>query len=325
MAQWIETDEVWRRNQKMHQTEAIRLLANLLLLALLAGLPSRTCAADIQHQKCFVNSIGAKLVRVPSGSFLKGSSFSEQTRDSWEGQPRRTTISKSFFLAETETTQSQFAKIMSYNPSRFVSSCRPVENVSWKEAIKFCELLTRLEQDKKRITSNQKYSLPTEAQWEFACRAGSSTQFSTGKELPQKSSKFDYFGASRKVLGFSSHIIDRKRAAYYLEQKYGARAVSMLRHYWVGTAKVASYEPNSFGLFDMHGNVWEWCLDRYEAVPNTNDNSASIHHADSGLLRCIKGGSWDNYDFDCRSAKRRFFDSNYKCDNIGFRFVLVEE
>ncbi len=175
-------------------------------------------------QKQIVNSIGMKLALIPAGTFLMGSPDSELGRCPDEGPQHEVTISRPFYLSIHPVTQREYQTVMGVNPACFMANLfkrnpgHPVEQVSWDEAVDFCQRLSSLAAEKH---AGRVYRLPTEAEWEYACRAGTTTPFHFGTSLFSIQANIDY---------------NRNR-----------------------TTKVGSYPPNAWGLYDMHGNVWEWC------------------------------------------------------------------
>ena len=211
-------------------------LSSLFILGMIQ-LSSQTYA---QSPKEIVNSIGMKLVLIPKGTFTMGSPESEQYRFELEAQ-HEVTISKDYYLGLTEVTQGQYEKVMGTNPSYFrgnkvqgESSNHPVEEVSWEDAVEFCKKLSELPEEKK---AGRVYRLPTEAEWEYACRAGSKTAYSFGAD---SKSLVDY-AWFRENSGYQTHPVGEKKA-------------------------------NAWGLYDMHGNVWEWCSDWYGEYPKGTVN-----------------------------------------------------
>jgi formylglycine-generating enzyme required for sulfatase activity len=281
--------------------------------------------------KVVVNSVGMKLVRIPRGKFLMGSPEKEQEdafaalgKDAAKLRPDRfrgerpqheVEISQPYWLGMHEVTQRQFQAVMGYNPSFFSADGKgkpgakyqpvkpadgkdkvkgldtadfPVEMVSWNEAVGFCEKLSDLEAEKK---AGRAYRLPTEAQWEHACRARTKTPFHVGSALSTEKANFGSDGKEKGALG--------------------------------RTCKVGSYAPNAFGLFDMHGNVMEWCADLsnpeyYARSPRLDPPGSSV-----GAQRAIRGGSWARTWSYCRSAARFGALPGRYANGIGFRVVLV--
>jgi formylglycine-generating enzyme required for sulfatase activity len=277
------------------------------------------------------NSVGMTLVRIEPGKFTMGSSQKEQAeafaalgkdgpkrrpgryRD--EGPQHEVEISQPYWLGMHEVTQKQFKEVMGYNPSFFSSdgtarrgvrysrnkpadgkekvkgldtSDFPVENVSWNEAVGFCEKLSALPAEKK---AGRSYRLPTEAQWEHACRAGTKTPFHVGSTLSTDKANFGFAMKENGALG--------------------------------RTCKVGSYAPNAFGLFDMHGNVFEWCADLcnpeyYARSPRLDPPGSS-----TGEARVPRGGSWLAGWPDVRSARRGYALPGNTANHVGFRVVLV--
>jgi formylglycine-generating enzyme required for sulfatase activity len=230
------------------------------------------------------NSIGMKFVAVPAGAYMMGSPERETGRDNDEGQ-HRVRIRKPFYLQATEVTQGQWKRVMGSNPAEFKNcgdDC-PVENVSWNEAQEFVEQLNDLEQ-----TSN--YRLPTEAEWEYACRAGTTTEFNTGgciyTDQANYNGEYPIHGCLR-----DEH---RKK-----------------------TVRVGSFRPNLWGLYDMHGNVWEWCQDWYGAYPG--DRVVDPKGPSTGKERVLRGGSWTSHGQYVRSANRNEEPPGYRRSNSGFR------
>ena len=227
--------------------------------------------------KRITNSIGMAFVRIPAGSFTMGSN----NGDSYEKPVHRVTISRSFYMQTTEVTQAQWKSVMGNNPSRFKGDNLPVERVSWNDAQEFIKRLNRKE-------GASKYRLPTEAEWEYAARAGGTGAYCFGN--------------------------DRGRLGEYAW--YSSNSGNETHH--VGTKK-----PNGWGLYDMHGNVWEWVQDwfgkgYYSSSPNTDPRGPS-----SGTTRVNRGGSWDLGARCCRSAFRNGYGPGLTNDDLGFRVARV--
>ncbi len=232
--------------------------------------------SETSPPKKFTNSSGMEFLLIPAGSFTMGSS----TDDKNEKPPHDVKIPQSFYLQTTEVTQGQWRKVMGDNPSEFKQcgdDC-PVESVSWEDAKRFIEKLNQGE-------NTRDYRLPSEAEWEYACRAGTTTDFSFGDD-PRKLGEYAWYDGNSN---------DK-------------------------THRVAAQKPNSWGLYDMHGNVWEWVEDDYH-------NSYSRAPADGrawvdnprGSRRVVRGGSWSNVAQVCRSAFRGYGAPDYRLDNLGFR------
>lgn len=227
-----------------------------------------------------------ELVRIPAGSFVMSSSQGEDGHRDNENQVR-ITISKPFYLGKYEVTQAQWQAVMGNNPSKFKGNKLPVENVSWNDAMAFCAKLTERERAAKRIPENMKYTLPTEAQWEYACRAETKTRFCTGNSDENLS-----------------------RAAWWRGNANGS------------THPIAEKTPNAWGLYDMHGNVWEWCADWYGQ--NLRDGTDPAGAA-SGSLRVVRGGAWDCSAVFCRSAVRSGYSPDFRGVFLGVRIACVTE
>ncbi|MHB8971759.1 MAG: formylglycine-generating enzyme family protein [Pirellulaceae bacterium] len=228
------------------------------------------------------NSIGMTLVLIPSGEFQMGSPGTEVGRDDDE-QAHRVRITKSFHLAVHEVTQSQYESVMAVNPSHFKGPQHPVATVSWDNAVEFCDKLSALPEEK---AAGRSYCLPTEAEWEYACRAGSTTQFS--------------FGDDAAELGNHAWFKDNSAAT---------------------THPVGEKRPNAWGLYDMHGNVLEWCADwfgEYSASPADDPTGPS-----TGTDRVTRGGSWDYAASLCRAADRDKRLPGVRNLGLGFRVAAV--
>ncbi|WP_375506991.1 SUMF1/EgtB/PvdO family nonheme iron enzyme [uncultured Nostoc sp.] len=235
------------------------------------------------------NGITLDMVEILAGSFKMGSPPAENGRTKAE-EPQHTVNVPAFVIGKFQVTQEQYNQIMGSNPSKFPTAKRPVERVSWNDAVNFCEKLSE--------KTKRKYRLPSEAEWEYACRAGTTTSF--------------HFGET----------ITTELANYNGNYTYASEPKGKFRR---GTTEVKSFPPNAFGLYDMHGNVWEWCQDTwhdsYKGAPS--DGSAWIDNASQ--YQVLRGGSWISDPKNCRSASRNF---NYGAErdyvnNVGFRVVCA--
>jgi len=243
---------------------------------------SRTSSAS---DKTFTNSLGMKFVRIPAGSFMMGSPSGEPGHESDETQ-HRVSISNSFYMQTTEVTQGQWKAVMGSNPSKFTDcgdNC-PVENVSWDDVQGFIKKL------------NQKgegtYRLPTEAEWEYAARAGTTTPFSFGDCLAADQANYDG----------NNPLSGCPKGAY--RQK---------------TVRVGSFAPNAWGLYDMHGNVWEWCADWKGDYPSGDVTDPT--GPSSSSYRVLRGGGWYDVAWVCRPASRDYYSPGGRDDSYGFRLV----
>ncbi len=233
-----------------------------------------------------VNGVAIEMVQVPGGTFMMGSPKTEKGRSSDEGPEHKVTI-KSFYMSKYPITQAQWEAVMGNNPSHFKGQNRPVETISWDDAVKFFQRLSEL--------TGKEYHLPSEAQWEYGCRAGDSTKppFHVGKTITTDLANYngDYIYASEP------------KGVYRKE-----------------TTDVGSFPPNAFGLYDMHGNVWEWCADvwhkNYQGAPT--DGSA-WQEVKEGGGRLLRGGSFGNDPNYCRTAYRVRNSSDYRYGRIGVR------
>ena len=251
------------------------------------------------------NGLQMKLCWCPAGSFTMGSPPTEPDRDDDENQVS-VRLSQGFWLGKYEVTQADWRAVMGSNPSFFSStgggssSVRgmattrfPVETVTWFEASEFCRKLTEQEHQAGRLPADWEYRLPTEAQWEYACRAGTVTATAFGDKLSSRQANFD-----------GNHPYNGAQTGPYLTR----------------TTEVGSYAANAWGLHDMHGNVWEWCRDWYQSsLPGGTDPEASSGATD----RVLRGGGWDDYGRFCRSALRSRIDPGWRNLDYGFRLAVV--
>ena len=245
-----------------------------------------------------------RMMQIPAGTFLMGSPEDELERQEREGPQNEVTLSR-FFMGKYPITQAQWRAVaalpqvereLKADPSHFKGDLHPVESVSWYDAVEFCDRLT--------ILTDRQYRLPTEAEWEYACRAGTTTPFHFGKTITTELA--NYRGTDNESMKWSGSYGDGPKGEYRKE-----------------TTPVNQFEgANAFGLCDMHGNVWEWCQDywhdSYEGVPT--DGSAWIEGGNSER-RILRGGSWDLNPWSCRSACRHDFEPGIDVNNIGFRVV----
>jgi formylglycine-generating enzyme required for sulfatase activity len=248
--------------------------------------------------KTLTNSVGVRFRLIEPGIFMMGSPPSEAGRRDNEGPAHEVKISKGFYIGIYPITQAQYEAVLGKNPSRFTLTLggganHPVENVSWDDAVLFCERLSGSVEERKE---GRTYRLPTEAEWEYACRSGTTTPF--------------FFGSA---MSSADGSLDGKNP--YGDAPRGASATR--------TSAVGSYRANHFGLFDMHGNVWEWCQDYYGADYYVSSPRTDPQGPSEGEYRVLRGGSWRNQAVTCRSAYRNALPSNQKQPYIGFRVVVM--
>ena len=238
------------------------------------------------------NSIGMMFVRVPPGTFMMGSSDKELGHRDHEGPPHDVKLTRPYFLGVFPVTQSQYEKVMAKNPSKFNRSHgggpdHPVEHMTFKEAEAFC---IRLGQMPEEEVHNRTYRLPTEAEWEYGCRAGTTSAFHCGEKLNPKDALCATTGG-----------------------KYGGKT----------TAPVGGFPSNIFGLHDMHGNVFEWTHDWYEEYYYFESPNEDPPGPGRGVLKVIRGGCYSVVPSDCRSAARRPQAPDTPSETLGFRVVMM--
>ncbi|MDX6576107.1 MAG: hypothetical protein QOE96_2060 [Blastocatellia bacterium] len=217
-----------------------------------------------------INGVQLQMVYAPGGTFLMGSPLSETGRDNDEGPQGNATV-PNFYMSKYEVTQAQYRAVIGTNPASFKGDDLPVDSVSWNDAVEFCRKLSR--------TSGREYRLPTEAEWEYASRAGTTGPYAGNPD-----------------------------ALTWYDANSGSR-----------THPVGQKQPNGFGLYDMNGNVWEWCQSKYKPYPyNATDGREDLQGTE---VRVLRGGSWESSAKSCRSAYRRRVIPDVR--SIGFRIVLA--
>jgi formylglycine-generating enzyme required for sulfatase activity len=245
------------------------------------------------------------MMQIPAGRFVMGApEGEEESRDN--ERPQHEVSVAGFFMGRYPVTQGQWRAVAGYEqierelksePSRFKGDNRPVEQVSWDEAVEFCRRLS--------VKSGREYRLPSEAEWEYACRAGTTTPFHFGETLDAEIANYD---AQSENEGWKPVYGAGKKGEYREE-----------------TTEVGQFPGNEWGLQDMHGNVWEWCEDdwhnSYEGAPT--DGSAWLEENRTETDRLLRGGSWLVNPRDCRSAFRGYFSRGNRGGNLGFRVLCV--
>jgi formylglycine-generating enzyme required for sulfatase activity len=234
-------------------------------------------------EKTHINSIGMEFVLIPAGSFMMGSPDNYKYADSDEKPQHKVTISKSFYLGTYEVTQAQWEAVMGSNPSLFKGRSNPVENVPWEDAQEFIKRLNAKE-------GHSRYRLPTEAEWEYAARAGSTGVYCFGDDADQ-------------LGGYAWYKDNSGKATHPVGQK----------------------QSNAWGLYDMHGNVWEWVEDWYDDEYYSRSPGTDPKGPSSGSYRALRGGGCLLRAWYCRSAYRNSPTPGYRHDFIGFRLVLSPE
>jgi formylglycine-generating enzyme required for sulfatase activity len=238
--------------------------------------------------EAFTNSLAMKFVLIPAGSYMMGSPASEPERDDDERR-HRVSISKAFYMQTTEVTQKQWREVMGGNPSQFKNcgdDC-PVEMVSWYDVQSFIRNLNERE-------GTDKYRLPTEAEWEYACRAGTNTPFFFGECLSTNEANYD---GNYPMPGCPEGIYRKK------------------------PIPVCNFPANAWGLYDMHGNEFEWCQDWYGPYPL--DGVTDPTGPSSGEKRVLRGGSWDGLVGHTRCANRHGYYPDRRNNSYGFRVAMT--
>jgi formylglycine-generating enzyme required for sulfatase activity len=252
-----------------------------------------TFAGTKAGQRAYDNCLSTELVWIAPGKFLMGSPKSEiGPAEALHQVP--VTLTQGYWLGRYEVTQLEWQTLMHTTPWQGKENVKegddyPVTFVSWDEAQKYCAKLTETERQAGRLPAGWKYMLPTEAQWEYACRAGTTTRFSFGNKVAD--------------LGDDAWFVDN-----------AANGGAGNPHY------VGKKKANPWGLSDMHGNVWEWCRDRFvKQLPGGTDPEVSV----GASLRAMRGGAWSNSAGVCRSAHRDGHAPDFRDDDLGFRVAAV--
>lgn len=311
----IELADAWMKlaeegKDRPHRSALLRRAYHWYMAALpqLEGLTRARIQNQVQELakefgQAITNSLGMKLAMIPAGSFLMGSPATEPGRGFDEGPQHEVRITRPFHMGIHEVTLGQFRAFVDAtkyrtdpekrgtgegwkNPGWNADEDHPVVNVSWNDAVAFCKWLSAKE--------GKKYRLPTEAEWEYACRAGTKTATHYGDSLSSTQANFD-----------GNQPYNNANAGPYLRRG----------------SKVGSYPANAFGLHDMHGNAWEWCQDFYQPKYYESSPRDDPQGPAAGSSHPIRGGGWFRVGTDCRAAKREAYPPNLNWNNTGFRVV----
>ena len=273
------------------RSRRIGYLQSLLLLACL--LSFQPAMATDAPEKTRANAIGMAFVLIPAGTFTMGSPLEEASRGVSEIQ-HSVTITRPFYIQTTEVTVDQWRAVMG---RRFFAKKKgagnmPVTKVSWHDCKKFIHKLNQM--------AGERYALPTEAQWEYAARAGSTTAYFWGNTIDCTRAMF-----ANNPMKYDDCVSENQSAG--LDAKW--------------PAPVMHYPPNAWGVFDMHGNVWEWCEDLYDRYDTVSVVDPKV--TDSGKDRVRRGGSWYGPGYSCRSANRAYGHPMSRLQNTGFRLIML--
>ena len=238
--------------------------------------------------------VAMDFVLIPAGEFVMGSPTNEYGRDSDEGPTRRVRITKMFYMAACEVTQEQYEAVMSSNPSQFRGSRLPVEETTWNDAMEFCRKFSAL--------TGREIRLPTEAEWEYACRAGSDGVYSWGDSFRLGICSAENDPGTNE----DNNVPIFREMGLPIDQ----------------TVPVASFDPNAWGLYDMHGNVWEWVSDHY-ADPYSNTDTVDPQGPSRGPEYANRGGSWWDSPQMIRAANRDGDAANDSYHVLGFRVAIT--
>jgi sulfatase modifying factor 1 len=300
----------------------------------------------IRSRETYTNSVGMVMVRLPAREFVMGSTPEERdwgvrhgAQPGWvrnEAEAHVTAIEQPFWIGETEVTVKQFSRFIEAtgyrtcaengalpltwdparqewakqegrswrNPGLAQTNHSPASCIAWPDAKAFCAWLNRQEKNGKLIPKDHYYRLPSEREWEYACRAGARTRFSWGEEA--------------KDARYYANIVDHTPLP---DGQHWAIEHAPWEDGFALVAPVARFRPNAFGLYDMHGNLWEWCEnDAFKLLSNTTEDGRPITPR-----KVLRGGSWDNSAGNLRCAVRRDALPDFSSSTTGFRVVLVKE
>jgi formylglycine-generating enzyme required for sulfatase activity len=249
----------------------------------IVGRETRTAAQVVERLD---GGVALEMVVIPGGAFLMGSRAGQGYDDE---RPQHSVRVRPFLIGKVPVTQEQWLAVMGrLPPCRCPGARRPVDRVSWDDARTFCARLAK--------RTGQPYRLPAEAEWEYACRAGTATPFYTGE------------------------TITTDLANYVGEHTYRAEPGGVYRH---EATNVGSFPPNAFGLYDMHGNVWEWCADAWHDDYTSAPPDGSVWAGRAGSPRVLRGGRWHDPPGLCRSAARLSAPAHEGEDFYGFRVACA--
>jgi formylglycine-generating enzyme required for sulfatase activity len=301
-----DEDPIRRRSEgKFPVGPVLVLLGGLFVVAVLGYAIYRVFVnQEPAHPDPFTNTFGMKMVRLEGGTFHMGSPDGEPGRRADEGPVREVTLRGPFFMSATEVTNGQFLKVMGVNPSRGAkmanrSEAMPVDSVTWDEANEFCRKLTERERGQPWMRKGWEYRLPTEAEWEYAARAGTDGPSAFGERL-----------------AFGTQAVFRSTGDDPVEGGEPGKSLPFAQE----TGKV---EVNKFGLYDMHGNVAEWCSDWYRSEAYKDAAKENPTGPTEGDKRVIRGGSFRDPASAARSAAREGLRPTERRDTVGFRVVYA--
>lgn len=277
---------------------ALFLFAGILIVAAifypgLKGLPADSENSS-QNPEIYTNSIGMEFVQIPAGEFMMGSLPDEEGRNDNEGPVHKVTIEKPYYLGKYEVTQEQWNAVMGSNPSCLKGDELPVENVSWNDVQEFAKKLNEMEE-------TDKYRLPSEAEWEYACRAGTTSSY--------------FFGDNASKLGdyaWYNGFITSDEWNQNLEEILSNGSIR----------QVGQKEPNPWGLYDMYGNVWEYCQDKYHSDYNGAPSNGTALEDETSSMYVSRGSCWSDSAENCRSARRGSDFPDNRNNILGFRLLM---
>ncbi|WP_440954009.1 formylglycine-generating enzyme family protein [Methanosarcina sp. Mfa9] len=271
-----------------------QIFSTVLIMLLFCGVLGCTGTGETDETESdYTNSIGMEFMKIPAGEFMMGSPSDEEGRCDNEGPVHKVTIEESYYLGKYEVTQEQWREVMGSNPSYFKGDDLPVEKVSWNDVQEFIEKLNEME-------GTDEYRLSSEAEWEYACRAGTTTRYYFGDD-DSKLKDYAWYGGYATCEEWKKYIDKIMREGR--------------------THPVGQMKPNPWGLYDMHGNVWEWCQDKWHDDYDGAPSDGSAWEDGSSSVRVNRGGGWFDYVDVCRSASRGGNDPGNRNGALGFRVL----
>lgn len=281
-----------------------KIISSLIIMLLFCGvlgcIETKKSVDDTEYvnssefESNYTNSIGMKFMKIPAGEFMMGSTSDEDKRDDDEGPVHKVTIKEPFYLGKFEVTQEQWREVMGNDPSSL--NCKgdnlPVDSVYWSDAQEFIKKLNEKE-------GTDKYRLPSEAEWEYACRAGTTTPYCCG----------DYLWVESFDDDLGDNVVIHTYYGWYAANSDGR------------TIPVGQMKPNPWDLYDMHGNVWEWVQDKYHSNYNGAPSGGSAWENGNSSGHVARGGGCRDRTWDCRSANRGGEDFDWRPEYSGFRVL----
>ena len=291
---WVPSTRVRAKSPEPVSPQRIKL--QTVKVNRLGEIIKRTRTETTYFEENLGNGIVLKMVRMPSGAFVMGAAHGEQEANENEYPQREVTVPE-FWIGQYVVTQAQWKAVMGpktissqqtpNTTNKVKKPLQPIDNIFWTDAVDFCQKLSQ--------RTGRDYRLPSNAQWEYACRAGTTTPFHFGDTITPELANYN-----------GNYTYAQGPKGKYREQ----------------TTEVGCFPPNAFGLYDMHGNVWEWCLDGWQSFQSGSSSEQNIQRL-SSQKKALRGGSWFYLPTNCRAAYHLTYPFHNRTDDIGFRVVCL--